>query len=95
MKLPTDPAPTPITSLGDQRRESLAGAMQYGQDLLHSVQRHFPAESLAFKAIRLAWEAVRLAWYAVRDETDGDHLEDVKTQLRHVEEHLKRKENGL
>jgi hypothetical protein len=88
MKLPTDPAPTPITSLGDPRRESLAGAMQYGQDLLYSVQRHFPAESLAFKAIRLAWEAVRLAWYAVRAETDGDHLEDVKLAIKQVEEHI-------
>jgi hypothetical protein len=89
MKLPIDQPPTRITRADDPRREALAGAMQYAQELLYSIQRHFPAETLAFKAIRLAWEATRLAWYAIRDETDGDHLGDVQEALRVAEAHLK------
>lgn len=93
MTQPTGPrfdykAPPPITRPDDPRRAAEASVVQRAQDLIYTAQKVFADETLAFKALRLAWEATRLAWYAVRDETDGDHLDDVRAALRVVEEHL-------
>lgn len=82
-------APPLIVGRDDPRRGPAAALVQRAQDLIYTSQKAFAAETLAFKALRLAWEAARLAWYAVRDETDGDHLDDVRRALRAVEEHLK------
>lgn len=72
----------------DSRRAHPADVLQFTQNNIYSVQRLFADSTLAFKALRLAWESVRLAWYAVTDETDGDHLDDVRTALRAVESHV-------
>lgn len=72
----------------DPRRRPAAAVLQRVQDLIYTAQKPFAAETLAFKAIRLAWEATRLAWYAATDETDGDHLGDVRRALGAVEEHV-------
>lgn len=81
-------APPLITTQDDPRRNDDEMGLQFVQGLVYSFQRRYSAETLAFRALRLAWEAIRLAWYAVRDETDGDHLPDVRAALRVVEEHL-------
>lgn len=99
MTQPTNPrfdykAPLLITAPSDPRRRPAAAVLQRAQDLIYAVQKAFAAETLAFKAIRLAWEATRLAWYAATDETDGDHLGDVRRALAAVEEHVGKGERG-
>lgn len=81
--------PDPITAPDDPRRDTAAARIGLTQSHLITLHRKFAPDTLAFKATRLAWEALRLAWYAATEETDGDHLADVRQALAVVEAHLK------
>jgi hypothetical protein len=81
-------APLPITDPGDPRRRQPAQTLERAQAIIWAMRHLFAKETLAFKALRLAYEAARVAYYAILDETDGDHLPDVREALFQAQRHL-------
>jgi hypothetical protein len=78
----------PIKDPTDPRRRQPAETLERAQAILWATGKLFDPDTLAAKALRLAYEAARVAYYGIIDETDGDHLPDVRQALRVVEEHL-------
>lgn len=69
-------------------RQRAANKIQYIQDKVQYLYRHFDDDSLAFKAGYLAWLALRLFWRAVKVGDDGGKLVEVENALVQVKQHL-------
>lgn len=69
-------------------RKYIAHKVEYIQNKVRYLYRHFGDETLAFKAGHLAWEALRLFWYAVKHESDGGKLVEVERALEAVRQQV-------